>query len=233
MKKNVLLVIALFGTLSTYAQVSFGVKAGFSSAKVKFDLENAPAGFDPNEGMSRLPAWHAGLIADIQLADNFYLQPGLMASAKGVKSKFEETIEGTKVSMESKVSLLYLEVPVNFLYKHELGSGKIFGGFGPYVAYGIGGKVKTKGTGGGSSASVDNKVKFDGKKDADLPANDEDLHLKGLDAGGNFIVGYELKSGLLLSVNYSLGLVNTDPNDKASSKNNYFGISLGYILKKK
>lgn len=76
-------------------------------------------------------------------------------------------------------------------------------------------------------------VKFDGKKDADLPANDDDLHLKGLDAGGNFIVGYELKNGLLLSVNYSLGLVNTDPNDQSSSKNNYFGVSIGYLLKKK
>jgi hypothetical protein len=230
MKKNVLLVLALLGTLSTYAQVNFGVKAGFSGASVKFKQDGV-SNADANEGNKMLPTWHAGLLADIQLAENFYVQPALLYSNKGVKNSSDMTVAGVTVKSENSLNLTYLELPVNLLYKQELGSGKIFGGFGPYVAYGLGGKSKSKVTTGTVETSGDVKIKFDGKKDVDIAEGDTDFHLKGLDAGANFILGYELKNGFLVSANYSLGLSNIDPNDKSSMKNSYFGISLGFILK--
>ncbi|WP_158642547.1 porin family protein [Chitinophaga japonensis] len=202
MKKNVVLaLLALLGTLSSYAQVSFGVKAGFSSAKMSFD---------ESDGVKRLAAWHAGAIADFELAENFALQPQLLVSTKGYKAE----------GIDESFKLTYLELPVNFLYKHELGAGKIFGGFGPYLAMGLSGKY----------GEVD--VKFDGKKDEELGETDEDIHGKRMDAGANFIAGYELKNGLLFSVNYSLGLTDVDPNG-TKSKNGYFGISVGYLFKTK
>jgi len=207
MKKTVVLaLLALLGTISTYAQVSFGVKAGFSSAKMSFE---------ESDGVKRLAAWHAGGIADIELAENFALQPQLLVSTKGYKA---EGVEG--FTEDESFRLTYLELPVNFLYKHELGAGKIFGGFGPYLALGLSGKYG------------DTDVKFDGKKTEELEETDEDIHAKALDAGANFIVGYELKNGLLFSVNYSLGLTDVDPGG-TKSKNGYFGISVGYLFRKK
>lgn len=205
MKKNVLLVFALLGALSTYAQMTFGVKAGFSYANVS--MEN-------NAGKTGLPAFHAGVIGDISLAENFALQPQLLYSAKGFKGKASPTGDAFTYKLN------YLELPINFLYKHEMGAGKFFGGFGPYVAMGLSGKAE------------DVKIKFDGKKEADLTETDEDWHLKALDAGGNIIAGYELKNGLLFSVNYSLSFTNQDP-DGAKTKNNYIGISVGYLFGKK
>lgn len=222
MKKNiVLLTLALLGSLSTYAQVNFGVKAGFSGASMKVTGSEAP-------DLKMRPAFHVGVIADFQLAEGFYLQPALLFSAKGAKSEETVTVQGVKVSTETKINLNYLELPVNFLYKHEMGSGKLFGGFGPYLGYGLSGKVKVKATANGNSHEEEEKVKFDGKK-----ADDGKAHLKALDAGANFIAGYELKNGLLFSVNYSLGLVNIDPYDDEKTKNRYFGISVGYLLNRK
>ncbi|HEY1199498.1 MAG TPA: outer membrane beta-barrel protein, partial [Niastella sp.] len=76
MKKQVVLVLlALVGTLSTYAQVSFGIKAGYNNAGV--------SGGEGSEFTKRLSGFHVGGIADISLAENFSLQPQLLFIIKG------------------------------------------------------------------------------------------------------------------------------------------------------
>ncbi|SEK88285.1 Outer membrane protein beta-barrel domain-containing protein [Chitinophaga rupis] len=207
MKKNVvLLTLALVATtLSSYAQVSFGVKAGYNSSTISIE---------ENEGTSRLSGFHAGVIADLSLAESFSLQPQLLYSAKGIKVK-DLDMNGNETKVSFKMN--YLELPVNFLYKPQVGAGKLFVGAGPYLALGLGGKFG------------DAKVKFDGKKSADIDETDDNVHAKALDAGANFLAGYELKNGLLFSINYSLGLTNWSP-DGDKSKNSYLGISVGYLL---
>lgn len=217
-KRLVLVLLALVGTLSTYAQVSFGIKAGYNNSSVSGE---------GSEFTKRLSGFHAGGIADISLAENFSLQPQLLFIIKGAKSAaYKETIAGVEFEVpEQKLSLNYLELPVNFLYKHEVGAGSIFVGAGPYLGFGLSGKLK--------AGEEDVDVKFDGKKDSETDANGESaVHLKRLDAGANFLAGYELKNGLLFGINYSLGLTNLDP-DGAKSKNNYFGVSVGYLFKTK
>jgi len=220
MKKQVVLVLlALVGTLSTYAQVSFGIKAGYNNSGV--------SGGDGSEFTKRLSGFHVGGIADISLAENFSLQPQLLFIIKGAKSEaFKGTVGGTEIEFPAqKLSFNYLELPVNFLYKHEVGAGSIFVGAGPYVGFGLSGKLK--------AGDEDADVKFDGKKGSEIDANDDAaMHLKRIDAGANFLAGYELKNGLLFGVNYSLGLTNLDP-DGSKSKNNYFGVSVGYLFKGK
>jgi len=219
MKKQVVLVLlALAGTLTTYAQVSFGIKAGYNNSSVSGD----GSGFT-----KRLSGFHAGGVADISLAENFSLQPQLLFIMKGGKAEgYSENVGGVEISYpETKLTLNYLELPVNFLYKHEAGAGSIFVGAGPYLGFGLSGKVK--------AGDEDMDVKFDGKKESELEGEDATVgHLKRLDAGANFLAGYELKNGLLFGVNYSLGLTNLDP-DGGKSKNNYFGISVGYLFKTK
>jgi hypothetical protein len=58
--------------------------------------------------------------------------------------------------------------------------------------------------------------------------------VKGLDAGANFVVGYQLSSNISLALKAQLGLVNISPkydalpNDKASLSNVGYGLSVGY-----
>ncbi len=73
-----------------------------------------------------------------QTSDRFIDRLNLLTGLEFVQknSKYEET----------KIRLSYLQVPVVVVYMHDLGSDrKVFGGLGPYFAYGIGGKFKGDG----------------------------------------------------------------------------------------
>ncbi|MDD4107945.1 MAG: hypothetical protein PHH93_04415, partial [Prolixibacteraceae bacterium] len=101
-------------------------------------------------------------------------------------------------------------------------------GFGPYLAYGIGGKVTFEGTGG----TTDADVKFKNNVDISDPLNI--LYFKPFDAGGNIFFGYEFPQGIFAQFNAQLGMVNIRPEDSRVTdddsvlKNTGFGLSAGY-----
>ena len=94
----------------------------------------------------------------------------------------------------------------------------IIGG-GPAVAVAISGKGKYDD--GTTKASAN--LKFG--------SSDEAVMTRG-DLGANFIAGFSLNNGLLLSLNYNAGVINLFPHETegASLRSNYFGIKLGYML---
>ncbi|MGO4291101.1 porin family protein [Chitinophaga sp. RAB17] len=229
MKKYFLLcTAALVGSLYTQAQVTFGLKAGFSAANMssKFEGDSGIAGGKADTKM--IPAFHAGVIVDIALDDQLSLQPGLFFSQKGAKLEaVTPDLLDRPVTIKTTTRLNYLELPVNLLYKHQTGSGKLFAGLGPYFAYGISGKMKMTSP-DLATINHEDKVKF--KNSTEYSATE--IYVKPFDAGANFTVGYELKMGLQFSVNYSLGLVNTSPYKNEKEKNRYLGVSVGYLFKR-
>ena len=170
--------------------------------------------------------FNIGVNAEIPVATDFYLQPGLLFITKGARSK--DAILGQNIT--STVHLSYLELPLNFLYKPVLGSGHLILGFGPYVALGVGGKVKYEVS--GSSQNEDIKFK---NKVRSSDAHDV-VYFRPLDAGANLLAGYEFNNKFSFQLNAQLGLTKINPeyegltNDKTSSKNTGFGLSLGYRL---
>jgi hypothetical protein len=164
-----------------------------------------------------------GVNYEISIAEGFYLQPGLNFAVKGAKGTQDYGLYEADV----KMSLSYIELPIHFVYKAELGSGKIIVGFGPYVGYGLGGKVKTE-----IEGETDEKgVTFTNKVDADY---DGDVPIRPLDAGADIFFGYEFPFKLAVQFNAQLGLMNLWPeyegvdNDKSVYKNTGFGLSFGY-----
>ncbi|MBP1652939.1 MAG: hypothetical protein H6Q26_3096, partial [Bacteroidetes bacterium] len=147
----------------------------------------------------------AGITVDIPLAEEFYVGTGLLYSGKGGKD------DGVKTNLS------YLQVPVNFLFKPEVGTGKLNLGVGPYLAYGVAGKHKT--TVGNADVSV---KAFDDEAGV--------ARLKRFDAGMGIVAGYELPVGLYLGLNADLGLINAyDNTDNGRSwHNTSFGVSVGY-----
>lgn len=158
------------------------------------------------------PRFNIGVDYEIAVAPDFYFAPGLFFASKG--SKFEW--EG--VDVEETMTLNYLEVPLNLVYKPVLGNGNLIVAFGPYLGYGLGGKYKVEGSEGGVSASVEEDITFGSNEDEDL---------KPLDVGANIGFGYMFGAGLSLQFNTQLGLVNISHGDDAV-KNTGFGLSLGY-----
>lgn len=222
MKKISLMVTAALALLSYQGMAqtqtvnaggtTFGIRAGFNLQ----NLNGKDATGDKLEN-KLAPGFHAGVNAEIPIAPDFYVQPGLLFTTKGARID-----EG--LTSDDKINLSYIELPINLLYKPVLGSGRLLLGFGPYVAYGIGGKYKTN--------AGDADVKFKGEV---KPGDDPDkFYLKPFDAGANFLVGYELSSRISAQLNAQLGLINISPDYEslpdtdARVANTGFGISVGY-----
>ena len=174
--------------------------------------------------------FHGGLNASIPFAPDLYFQPGLLYTVKGAQKKiFESPIKGDEVAITTTINLNYIELPLNLLYRPQLGDGHIILGFGPYAAYGISGKVKTRG--GNLTSNLD--VKFKNiVKESD--SGDDFAYYRPFDAGANILAGYEFYYGVFLQLNAQVGLLKVNPeyelltNDKTSYRNNGFGLSAGY-----
>jgi Outer membrane protein beta-barrel domain len=194
---------------TTVGKTTFGVRAGINFQNITGDDEN---GDDLDFKLKT--GFHVGVNAEIPIAPEFYLQPGVLFSTKGAKAD-----DGA----DTKVNISYLEIPVNFLYKPVLGTGKLLLGFGPYAAFGVGGKIK--------SGDDDVDIKFD--KEVNPASPDVFRTLKRFDFGANFLVGYEFTNKFSAQLNAQLGLVKINPeftvgDTDAKYKNTGFGVSVGY-----
>src|SRR5690349_24756334 len=130
MKTKILAVaITTLFTTAIFAQskTTFGIRAGVNFQNLNGKTEDG----DKVDGKLKT-GFNAGVNAEIPVGIDFYLQPGLLFSTKGAKAEVGD----------AKTNLSYIELPVNFIYKPELGTGRMVLGFGPYAAYAIGGKVK-------------------------------------------------------------------------------------------
>jgi hypothetical protein len=166
------------------------------------------------------PGFHGGGNVILNIGTDLYLQPGLLFSVKGAT---QNIIAG---NITKTISLSYLEIPLNLLFRPPLGDGHILLGFGPYAAYGITGNEKTR-TG---SLTTELSVKYLADA-AGKPTNY--VYYRGPDAGANIFVGYEFFSQIFCQLNAQMGLLKINsnygyPNDMTSKKNFGFGLSAGY-----
>lgn len=226
MKKTLILAFAGSLCFSAKAQTQFGVQAGglLNAVTMKYDGEKA-------EGMKPAFGFKAGVVAKVPFSEDFSFMPELNVLLKGGKQELTESNELYSSSLKSTFSPLYLEVPLNFAYTADLGSGSFFLGVGPVVSLGLGGKVKTKGVTSsilGDPIVVDEKndIKFDGKDDA----TDEHMHLKRLELSANLVAGYQLTNGLFAKAFFNQGISNLHPVDKATYRNTFFGLAVGFMF---
>ena len=93
--------------------------------------------------------------------------------------------------------LLYLELPIYALYRHQLpdNKGELFGGLGPYFGYGLAGNFKF--TFNGETTKV---PAFDTKNGG----------FKRFDAGLALTAGYQFPGSFRVRLAYEIGLVNND-----------------------
>jgi hypothetical protein len=226
MKDKVFLMIAALIFCGFYANsqttgITFGLRGGI-------DFQNIN-GKDLNGDKLKLnlvPCFNLGLVVEIPIANDFYFQPGLLFATKGAKSKDE--FLGLDMSVEYNIA--YIEAPLSLLYKPVIGNGRSFLGFGPYLAYGVGGKAKFV----IGNSTTEEKIKFTNEYESLNPYDWK--YFKPLDFGGNLFFGYELKNGISLQLNTQLGLAKinaknkTLTSNKSEFRNTGYGFTLGYIF---
>jgi len=178
--------VALLAAVGTQAQTTWGLKGGVNLAK-----------YSKLENVKNNTSFYVTGFADLPVAPQFSIQPGVSLQGKGAKSDFKEAGENFK----NTVNVMSIEVPVNAVYYIPAGTGNVFIGAGPYIGFNVSGKVKTKGQEGGISIDEKHNLKFSG--------DEKDMNL--IDAGANFLLGYKLENGFLINAGYNLGLTNLAP----------------------
>ena len=240
LSKYALIILLIFISAQTQAQIKFGLKAGMNANNISTDLQSG--GDDEIFTSKMFYSYHFGAIVEIGFSNALSLQSGLMYTTKGWEVDFDEVFkediaDGLTVDGYYRFMFNYLEVPVNMAYK--FGSFQLYAG--PYVAVMLSGKNKfditmeEDGVSESDSDEYDFKPVFSEVKDGDVPDDEEAIY--GLDYGINMGAGYRVGK-FLISAGYSLSLGNILPayegdtesrNDNRISPNT-ITLSLSYFF---
>lgn len=175
-------------------------------------------------------AYKFGVAYEYEFDQHWTFSPGLMFYGKGWRTPDESVPcvddEGNPLLDESgqqvysimsrSTSANYVEVPILFNYYFRLAESRyVVLSAGPYVAYGVAGKVKTKGDG---SRIGSEKLFYEGNT-----FSESGVHR--FDAGIQVHVGYQLPSSLTIGLEGDFGLTRF----RSGGNRNIVGlISLGY-----
>ena len=192
MKKKLLLVCMMCALVLSANAQRFGVQVGMNLANVSLD----------GDLQSDLLAYQVGPVADFDITNSFAFNTGVLFSVKGFKSEIYES---------NKWSLSYIEIPLNFAYKLDLGGMKLYAQAGPYLAYGVANKYTYE----------EGNVKYEVKSNWD--------ELKKFDFGVGFGAGAELEH-LKIGMGYGLGLANISESDNTKNKNRNFMITAAWLF---
>lgn len=200
MKKILILLLSLsLAATTSFAQIRVGLQAGavYSSIKAKSgSISLTSSKFGPT----------AGIIVDVPITENLVFQPAINYVQKGSKSSEED--------YNSKISVNYIEVPLNILYRTS-SEGGFFVGLGPVISPAISGKSTITIMG----ETETEKIKFGSGEE----------ELKRLEFSGNVLAGYEFSNGLFVSAGYNQGFTNlVNDGDDVTFKNSFFSLKLGF-----
>jgi hypothetical protein len=214
MKKLVLFTsLVIFVITDSYAQdISFGAKAGLNFASITGD------DVDDLDGRT---AFHVGVVVEISVSDKFSVQPELFYSSQGATMEDSYTEEGFNVREDGTIKLDYINLPI--MAKYYVAEGFSLEA-GPQIGFLM-----------NSEAEVDLTVSGDGVSESITISEDLKDHVKGIDFGFNFGLGYKLENGLNFDARYNLGLSdgNDDPEFFESDdafKNSVIQVSVGYFF---
>lgn len=208
--KLLIMVIVLSMTTKSFSQVIFGVKGGLNLANI-FEKDND--GTYSKDYKSKT-GFHLGATAEFAISEKFAIEPGLLFSSKGFK------VEGDGITYTANLN--YLEIPINAIYKIDLGSAKVLINAGPYLGFAMSGKYKaSEAIFGENEDSKEQKIEIGSDKEKD--------DIKAIDFGLNIGAGVEIK-GITIGLQYGLGLANLSlyTDNGNTFKNKVLGISVGY-----
>jgi hypothetical protein len=194
--------------------------------------------------------FHAGFTGDFLLTEHFYLQPGLRYIMKGGQQERSITtlVLGGHNEIESKdkITLSYIELPMNLVYKFGGEGGGLFIGAGGYAAALVDARTKYKVE---STTKIENKSDVEAKDDGTRvlaignKAGQDDI--TRMDYGFNGLLGYELNNNWYIKGTVSAGMRNlfsggqtrnvgaiVPSNTQASGKNVSYLLTIGYMFER-
>lgn len=220
---------------SAQAQTTFGVKGGLNIVSA-------------TNATSSITGFSAGAFANVGIGKSVWFQPGLYYSGKGYQlheynlynagidfGLVASGINTNKLKNEEKTTINYLQIPLNIVYHKSVKLGSFFIGAGPFASIALNGRYK--GYAEYSMVTNQNEViyrnNFDrkiiiGKEPQQMEDYTQFSDIKRMDFGVTALTGFTFTNGLLLSINYDLGLTNIRADNYDNIKTRVLGISVGY-----
>ena len=175
-----------------------GIQAGASFYYVKETFGHAPIRYGGKTGFT------AGVVSSATIGSKFSFMPSLNFTQKGGTYR-----DGFKLTLN------YIELPLNFVYHTNGSSGIFFFGAGPDLAFGVGGTEK-----------------FDGQETDIHFGTGDDEYLKPFEFSASILAGYKLRNGLFFAANYNPGISNIATGNAGVSKFHNHGsvFRIGYLF---
>ncbi len=231
MKKTILTLVCAIAALSASAQRASSSSSSFFSTEkadnpVTFSIRGG-VNFSnlsvEGDGLDSRTGFHGGVNVDIPLLQSLYLSTGLYYTAKGYSINVDDDGASKNIyTAEYKAAGNYLELPVLASYRYDFSdNAQLQVNVGPYLAYGIGGKIKIKETDGvySSGQLITKEI------EEEVDYFDDDTNNK-FDGGLQIGAGMTFAKHIYMGVAYEFGFVNVI--DDVKSKNSNFMVSLGY-----
>ncbi|SEU01017.1 Outer membrane protein beta-barrel domain-containing protein [Draconibacterium orientale] len=217
---QVLTAILLSTITSTVFAQTIGIKAGYTLS----DMLIKEDGEIMNEALNMRSGLHFGPTFEWGIGEGAGIETALLLTTKGIKMNESESFESIAYSINSKVNLWYLDIPVFGKLYTNLNGIKVYGMFGPYIGIGLNGKTKVEETNGTENFSEEWDIVWGANEDDDLKR----LGL-GLAVGGGIEV-----SSFVVEFTSHFGLNNISPqaDDDVVARNRSFMFSLGYKFRK-
>lgn len=225
MKKRLFLtifsVLAIFCMYSQNNPLSLGIRGGVNLS----NLSNKGPDMDARVG------YQFGIVGEYQLPNNFFLNGSLNLTSKGAKLKMKGDIDYNgdgyidKVDLKTTWNSVYMELPIMVGYKVSVADNTAIKFMaGPYIAYGVGGKISAK----GNIQMATSAGGYESNKGTGKTNTFSDETLKRFDAGlsGGVAVEY---SKFTFTIGYEYGLANISQGTYSIHNRNAF-VTLGYTL---
>ena len=238
-----MMVLAIVGVATVSAQLRFGVKAGLNTSTVSGLKESLGEDFF-EEGVS-VPykaGFHVGVSAQYLFTDALGIEAGLYYSQIGGKIKSHMEEGGVTADMAITFNPSYLQLPIQLLYKIDLGSGlAIVPSAGLYLGYALGGKT---GVDVKSSNAILEGILKEGIKESKIdqielfkPVKEEGFGFNRFDYGLALGLNLEYQK-FVIGLGYDLGLAKLNGKDsimgdedlKKDFKNANIRVSVGYFF---
>ncbi len=203
MKRILFVVVAMATVLITTNVNAQDFKFG---AKAGVNFANIRAN---NENPDYRVSFHFGLTAEYKLSEKFAIQPELLYSEQGAKVSTIIDYNGNEFEFNTTTQLDYLNIP--FMFKYYVAKGFSLQA-GPQLGILLRSNLKI----------ID-----------DIPIDDfySDLHVKSVNFGMNFGLGFQLTKRIFLDARYNWGLSNDsdiqEEDYKGEAYNDTFQISIG------
>lgn len=223
MKKVLVAIMAMFCSMSSFAQYSsggfsldeeniyWGVRFGMTAASLSGDLDVS----------SKVGMTLAGVVG-LRPSDNtpVFIESGLYYTERGGKNGGPYVNSRGGNGSVSRVGYNILEIPLTIKYGLKVSDQiAVLPFFGPYFSYAISGKTKQLGDAGKDSESVGT---FDEKKAYHGGLNRASMGLK-LGVGAEY-------NKIYVEVGYQFGITNIAKRDEFSGRSNAFIANIGVNL---